>query len=447
MAIHNKREALVLLAGDVLIFFVSLFLALTFRQGAFPSQELFLMHLSPFSFLFSASVAVFFIAGLYESHTLIFRNKLPVILVNAQIFNVLLAVVFFYFIPYFDITPKTILFIYLVVSLVLILVWRFYSSVLFSSKNKENALIIGSGEEMHELLEEVNNNSRYSIKFISSVDTNKLDSMDLQEEIIKRIYSEEVTFIAVDLKGDTISPLIPHLYNLIFSKVRFVDMNKLYEDIFNRVPLSQVQYNWFLENISASSRAVYDGIKRLMDIVISVSLLVVPLVCFPFVFIVIKLTGGGPVFIWQDRVGKNNQPIKILKYRTMLFDDRGESTERENRVTKFGGFLRKTRLDEFPQLWNVIRGDLSLIGPRPELPSLVKEYEIFVPHYNIRYLLKPGLSGWAQLYGEHSHHGTDVSKTKNKLSYDLYYIKNRSFILDLKISLRTLKVLFSREGV
>ena len=147
-------------------------------------------------------------------------------------------------------------------------------------------------------------------------------------------------------------------------------------------------------------------------------------------------------------MGQNNKVIRLLKFRTMLFNDAGEWKERgiENRVTKVGNFLRKTRLDEFPQLWNVIRGDISLIGPRPEFPNAVKHYSEELPYYNVRHLIKPGLSGWAQIYGEHPHHGVDVNKTANKLSYDLYYIKNRSFFLDIKIALQTIKTLGSIAG-
>jgi lipopolysaccharide/colanic/teichoic acid biosynthesis glycosyltransferase len=116
-------------------------------------------------------------------------------------------------------------------------------------------------------------------------------------------------------------------------------------------------------------------------------------------------------------------------------------------ITRVGKFLRTTRIDELPQLWNVFRGDLSLIGPRPELPELVKLYEKEIPYYNIRHLLKPGLSGWAQLYHKnHPHYRPDVSETRVKLSYDLYYIKNRSLLLDLKIALKTIKTLLSRSG-
>jgi lipopolysaccharide/colanic/teichoic acid biosynthesis glycosyltransferase len=118
-----------------------------------------------------------------------------------------------------------------------------------------------------------------------------------------------------------------------------------------------------------------------------------------------------------------------------------------NVVTKIGSFLRKSRIDELPQLWNVFRGDLSLIGPRPELPEIAKVYEKEIPYYNVRHLIHPGLSGWAQIYHEnHPHHNADINETKNKLSYDLYYIKNRSLILDVKIAMRTIMTFLSRSG-
>ena len=162
-----------------------------------------------------------------------------------------------------------------------------------------------------------------------------------------------------------------------------------------------------------------------------------------------KLEGRGPIFTYQDRIGRNNRIIRILKFRTMLFNDNGDWQNKGviNKVTRVGNFLRKTRLDEFPQLWNVLRGDISLIGPRPEFPEAVKHYTDEISYYNIRHLIKPGLSGWAQIHQDkHPHHGLDSLETADKLSYDLYYIKNRSFLLDIKIALRTLKTLLSIAG-
>lgn len=447
----RNREPAVLLLGDIFCLVASLWLSLFIRSFSIPSQELFQTHLVPFSMLFLVWVIVFYIAGLYERHTLVLQSKLPSIIFNAQAANSIIAVLFFYFIPFFGITPKTILFIYLIVSFGMIFSWRAYVYFSIGAKQPINAILVGSGVVMKELFEEVNGNKLYDLHFISSVDLDRVDGVDFKEEVVSRIYSKGVSLIAIDLMNEKVEPVLPSLYNLIFSKIQFVDMYKIYEDIFNRVPLSLLKYNWFLENISTSPRHTYDALKRLMDIIISIPLIVVPILTYPFALIAMKIEDGGPVFIHQERIGKNNKIIKIAKFRSMTTNDQGEYKHgsSELKVTKVGAFLRKSRLDEFPQLWNVFVGDISLIGPRPELPSLVKLYEKEIPYYNVRHLIKPGLSGWAQIYQEtnHPHHSEAVMQTKEKLSYDLYYIKNRSFILDIKIALRTIRTLLSRVGV
>ena len=165
-------------------------------------------------------------------------------------------------------------------------------------------------------------------------------------------------------------------------------------------------------------------------------------------YVFIKLDDGGPIFFSQERIGKDNKKIKIVKFRTMSNkEDVDFSNDSEKRITKIGDFLRRSRIDEIPQIWSVIKGDQSLIGPRPEVPTLVRSYEDEISYYKVRHLIKPGLSGWAQIYHDnHPHHGLGVSQTKEKLSYDLYYVKNRSFFLDLKIALRTVAKLISRKG-
>ncbi len=448
MSLINRKEPLVLLAGDIFFFSAALWLTLLFRNVEPPSQELFLTHLLPFSLLFIGWVVVFYIAGLYEKHTVILQSKLPNVLAATQLTNSGLAVIFFYFIPFFGITPKTILFIYLFVSFTLILFWRTYGYFSLSRRESNNALLIAAGEEMKELLQEVNNNPIYNLKFVSSVDLSRSDESGFWDEIVERVYSENVSVIAIDLGHENVEPVLPHLYNLIFSSINFIDMHKIYEDIFDRVPLSHLRHNWFLENISTQPRGVYDALKRLMDGSISFVLFAISLVAYPFVYLAIKLDDGGPLFITQERVGENNKVIKIKKFRTMSHDDKGiyDVDKPNNVVTKVGGLLRRLRIDELPQLWNVLKGDISLIGPRPELPALVKRYAEEIPYYNVRHLIKPGLSGWAQIYGEHGHGKLAVDETRNKLSYDLYYIKNRSFMLDLKIALQTIKTLLSIAG-
>ena len=446
MTIYNKKEGVFLLLGDVLVFVVSLWVALFLRNLALPSQELFLLHLQPFSFIFVAWVASFFVAGLYGKHTLLFKSRLPTLLLNTQIINSVLAVAFFYFVPALTITPKILLFIYLVVSFVFILLWRTKLVSYLGFRKKQKAFLVGEGKEIHELYQEVNNNSRYSLLFVGFLDVGK-EGFDIEDDLVRPVYENGISVIVVDSKSEKIEPLLPHLYNLIFANVRFTDMHKVYEDIFDRVPLSLLRYNWFLQNISSASHSVYDTLKRAMDIIVSLLALVISLIFYPFVFLAIKLDDGGSVFSHQDRIGKGGRIIHLLKFRTMTKDDGGVWGANENRITRVGAFLRKSRIDELPQLWNVLFGSISLIGPRPEFPDPVKQYTALVPYYNIRHLITPGLSGWAQIYHEnHPHHGIDVEETKNKLSYDLYYIKNRSIMLDIKIALLTIKTLLSRSG-
>jgi lipopolysaccharide/colanic/teichoic acid biosynthesis glycosyltransferase len=385
---------------------------------------------------------------LYEKHTILFKRYLPVRLLNTQLLNSFLAVIFFYLIPYFGVTPKVILFIYIIVSLSLISGWRIYGEKLFVLKAREKALILGRGAETNLLLQEVNNNPRYGLEFISAFDLDQVSSADFQDEIIKKIKEQNITVVVLDMQNENLKKNLPRFYELLFSQIRFVDINVLYEDIFDRVPLFLVGYDWFLENVSLSQNVAYDYFKRLTDIFFALVFGLVSLIFYPFICLAIKTEDHGSVFIIQDRIGKNNRLIKIIKFRTMSFNDNESSlNKKENKITRVGGFLRKSRLDEIPQLWNVLKGDLSLIGPRPELPALAKVYEKDVPYYNVRHLIPPGLSGWAQLYHEnHPHQGVNTEETKNKLSYDLYYVKNRSLFLDLKIALKTIKALLSRTG-
>ena len=449
MDAFKRGEALILFLGDFCFLLLSLWLTLFIRYGDELLWNAFLIHLVPFSILYVVWVLVFFIAGMYERHTAIFRNELPAIILRALVANNIIAVLFFYFIPYFGITPKTNLFIYLFLSFIFILSWRLYGYTLFGVRRKQNAILIASGEEMKELKNEVNANPYINLKFISSVDLLDVSAIDFQTEVLERIFTEDATMVVVDFKNEKINNLLPHLYKLLFSNIAFVDMHTLYEEIFNRIPLSLITYSWVLENISLFPKVTYDFLKRVMDLSISFFVAIISLLIYPFVYIGIKLDDGGPIFIKQERVGKNSKIIHMVKFRTMTVNHTDLlSRNEENQITRVGYILRKYRIDELPQLWNVFRGDISLIGPRPELPSGVHQYEKEIPYYGVRHLIKPGLSGWAQIYQKnHPHHGLEVSKTKEKLSYDLYYLKNRSFLLDIKIALKTIKTLLSRSGI
>ena len=430
--------------GDIIVLYFSLWFTLFLRYFELPAADFYFLHAEPFSYLFVAWVLVFYIASLYEPHTIVFKSKIPAMMLNVQAANSVVAVLFFYLIPALGITPKTILFLYLIVSFALMSLWRIFGMQFFGLRKKERAVLIGSGDEARRLYQVVNENPFYPIQFITWVDLEKADGIDFDEEVVSRIYSEEVSLVVIDLENEKVTPVLPKLYNLIFSHVRFVEQYRIYEDIFDRIPLSLIGYSWFLENVSSRAHFGFDLFKRIMDIVLAAALLVVYLPFFLLLAFGIILSSPGPVFFLQERVGKGNRPMQVLKLRTMTC----ETDPRERRVTSFGKFIRVTRLDEFPQLWNVLCGDLSLVGPRPEIPELVKHYTEQIPYYSMRHLIVPGLSGWAQVHHEnHPHHHANVEETKNKLSYDLYYLKNRSLALDIKIALKTTRTLVSRTGI
>ncbi len=439
MTFKGARDALILAVGDVVFLYAALWATLLIRYGGVPDAEVLDAHLIPFSVLFIIWIVVFYIAGLYERPILALRVNVSALIFETHIVNSALSLAFFYFIPFFAISPKVNLVIFLLFSLIMLIGWRTASYWLLRSREPAPAFLIASGDEMRELREEVNKDARRRIRFISSVDLEKAEGVDLQNDIVGTIYSEEVRVVVVDLHHKNIKGMLPHLYNLIFSNIRFVDMQRLYEEFFRRVPLSVLHYNWFLENISSAPKNSYEMVKRGVDVIFGLALGTVSLFLYPFLALAIWAEDKGPIFFSQQRVGKKNVPFVLRKFRTMSLD--GENT------TRVGGFLRSFHLDELPQLWSVVKGDLSLIGPRPEMVEMVKEYEKVLPYYNIRHLIKPGLSGWAQLYAEDPPKFCISSeRTAHKLSYDLYYIKNRSFFLDIQVALKTIKHLLMNKG-
>lgn len=442
-----RPRTLILFLGDIFFFTFSLWLSLFLRTFTAPSQELFLAHLVPFSLLFVVWVVVFVIAGLYESQLLLLTQRtLVATLLVSQCINMILAALFFFFVPLFGIAPKTLLAIYLVVSFCLVLLWR---AVLFPAvglRKPAEGFIIGENPEIEELGRALSTAPRSPVHIIAIL---RPSSAMVTQTLIDAVSARQPRFIVADMDNPLVSAAFPQIYTLIARGVRFIEASMLYEQVFRRIPLSYIDARWVARNVSRTVHALYDPLKRLIDMVVGGVLGTLSLVAYPFIIVAIKLGDGGPAFIVQERVGQLERPIRLIKFRTMTGNDSGKYQGGGSalRVTGVGAFLRVTRLDELPQLWNVVRGDLSLIGPRPELPALVSQYEEAIPYYRLRHLIKPGLSGWAQLYHDnHPHHGVDVEATREKLSYDLYYLKHRSLLLDCIVILKTIKKLLTRSG-
>ncbi len=443
-----RPSALVLFLGDIIFFVMALVVTLFLRSFSMPQKELLLAHLAAFAPLFFVWIVVYVIAGLYEGRRIILaRRALSTTLLYAQTANVIIAALFFFFVPAFGISPKTVLLIYLVVSFLFVLMWRALLFPKLGLRKDEAALVIGEGPEAEELVAALRSaplSPVAVVKFIRSADK------DILKEIREAVAAHRPRFVIIDPASPALSKVFPELYNLAPAGVRFIDVRALYEDVFGRVPLSSVDERWAVRTASRRVHMLYDPMKRLFDLVVALCVGLVSLIAYPFIILAIIAETGRPVFISQERVGRGGKPIRLSKFRTMTGNDNGvyQGGVSTLRVTRAGSFLRATRLDELPQLWNVLAGDLSLIGPRPEFPALVAEYEKKIPYYGLRHFIKPGLSGWAQIYHEnHPHHGTDVEATREKLSYDLYYLKHRSFVLDVLIGLKTIAKMLTKSGV
>jgi lipopolysaccharide/colanic/teichoic acid biosynthesis glycosyltransferase len=393
---------------------------------------------------------IFYIAGLYDKHTVLLKRLLFSRILHTQFANILIAALLFIILP-FSIAPKTNLIIYLFVSVILITVWRLKLYNYLSPKTTHKAILIADGEEAIELVDEVNNNERYNYSFVRMIENSTaLSSSEFEAKLLALINKENISMIVANPKGEQIERILPTLFDLAFLKFKFtfVDFHKVYEDTFDRVPLSALHYNWFINHISQSQSFGYDVIKRGIDIVCAILLLIPCTVLFAFIALAIKIGDKGPLLYKTERLGQYNTPFTLYKFRTKNGTDVGEEALNSVLVdTKVGSFLRKTRLDELPQLFNVLKGSLSFIGPRPEMPALTAVYAEKIPYYNTRHLIKPGLSGWAQIKNNDAPRGgVDVERTSVKLSYDLFYLKNRSLLLDLQIALQTLSTLVRRTG-
>lgn len=441
----DRRETAILLVGDFLILVASLWIALFLRNLDLPSIGYLQENLVPFLPMFFLSLGVFYVAGLYEKQTRPIRSVMGIRIFGAQAATVVVSAILFFTLP-FSIAPQTILVLYLITSVITESVWRFYRMNREIKEGKRTpALLVGSGAAVLELYEEVHKNDRYLIRFADHVETATL-SQGSVAEVISSSVKVGIRTVVIDMSDPKVVHDLLPLYNLMADGVSFLGFSSLYEEIFDRVPLQHLAANELLGSLQ-KRYMFYDIAKRIFDIVLAIVGIMVALPFISAAALLLYMSGGMP-FILNERIGRGGCTFHIIKLRSMLFNDHGNpELQQKNRVTALGRFLRKSRIDELPQLWNVLVGDLSFIGPRPELPKIAEVYDREIPQYRIRHLIAPGLSGWAQIHDYDAPRGpADVARTNRKVSYDLYYLKHRSFGLDLAIAIKTLRTLFAFSG-
>lgn len=439
---HNFRKV-ILLGGDLILLAFSFFLTFFLRSLELPSAIVVGTNAMPMIVLYSIWIVIFFIAGLYEIEKFISFNDLRNRFLKTMIAVGIISVFIFYTIPIWGITPKTILLINLMVVTGFLWLWRkfFFNNVVKSSKI--NVIFFGSSKEVEDFASFINNSPQLAYQVVDIFDDNKSKNVDIEKYV--KEHNIEVIAVSDEIKQD--DDLISDFYNIIPLGVAIVDFSNFYESVTGKVPVSVIGKAWFLENLVEINKREYENIKRIVDLVMSVVIGAIFLALLPFVSLLIKITSHGDVFYRQKRTGKNGKVFDIIKFRSMVSGAERNGAEwakkDDIRITYLGRFLRGSRIDELPQVLNVIRGDLSFFGPRPERPEFVGELSLKLPHYKMRHLVKPGLTGWAQI---NFPYGASVEDAMEKLQYDFFYIKNRSLALDVSIALKTLKTIISHEG-
>jgi len=455
---ERVRELTVLILGDISVFILSLWVTLLVRYLSLPSWEMFSDHLGPFLILSTVWIFIFYIAGLYDKHTVFLKSLLFSRILNAQVANGLIATIIFLIVP-FGIAPKTNLVIYFLLSVIFMTWWRMSLYNRIETKTKHRALLLADGPEAIELVDEINNNDRYNYYFVRIIDEKTAaGTEDFQNKLLSLIEKEKIQIIVANPNGQYITAVLPKIFDLAFLRFKFtfLDFYKVYEDTFDRVPLSALRYEWFITHVSQSKSIVYDFTKRVIDIGGSLILGLILIMMLPFIYLALRLEGKGELFISQERIGQFNKPVTVYKIRTMTENRSASATwtaedaKEGNVVTKVGAVLRKLSIDELPQVWTILKGEMSLIGPRNDIKGLGERLAAEIPYYNIRNFVKPGVTGWAQTHQYYS--GNNISpqsldESKIRLAYDLYYVKNRSLLIDVDVALRTFKTLLSRFGV
>lgn len=417
---HFKIYKLILVLVDALSFILSLTLVIVLKFGL--TKDILILHLKHFSLVFLFFILIGFLVKIFHPEKNLnqkeFLKKNLVVILGSIIFSL----IYFYFFVR-TISPKTNLFLFwLLFGIITLFIKRKFATY-FYSQRRINLILLGNQKQFERLINDLNNNPQFGFKVFIFKDYEK----------INKVPEPKIIILPPKFKPQK---LIQHYQFYLLNSISILNF---YENIFEFLPLDYLTENDIL-TITAKDRRIYFGIKRIIDIFAGFLLLLIFILLLPFITLGIKLSSPGPVFFKQKRVGQNEKEITILKFRTLHREKQNMwINSQEENIFPFGKFLRKFHLDELPQSILILKGDLSLIGPRPEQVPIVEELKEKIPYYSLRHLIKPGLTGWAQI---------NIGKiptlegTKRKLEYDLFYLKNQSLFFDLVIIFNTLRALF-----
>ena len=324
---------------------------------------------------------------------------------------------------------------------IFILSWAWEALVHRSLAGRRRVLVIGADDGGARLAEEVRADDDAPFDVIAVVDDEHVDTIGM---LVEQHRPDIVVLASYELRPEAFERLLD-VAGLGF---KLVGLSEFYEHAFGRVPVETLRPTWFMNVLHLYQRPYTRLAKRAFDVVVAALGLLAVSWLLPILWLVVRRTGGpGPVIFTQTRLGEGGRHFTIYKFRTMRNDAELAgavwAAEDDPRITKAGKFMRKTRLDELPQLVNVLMGDMSVVGPRPERPEFLEQLQDAVPFWTRRHLVKPGITGWAQVRRGYT---ADAEGTADKLSYDLWYLRHRSLVIDLAVCVKTFTTLVTGSG-
>ncbi len=456
----NERLAL-LLVGDFIMQILALVLALYFWAVADANLDFSLSFIerTPLWFYLLPVSFLIFISGLYEQHRAADEDETLKALAVASILALMI-----YMTVYFLLPPRTMprrgVFAYYAAALILTLIWRMiYIRVFTAPHFMRRVLLVGGGETGQILLRILKGffPAPFIMAGIIDDDPEKagltiegFPVLGASSDLHRVIEKEKITDLVVAISGSLGSSMFQALLEAHESGIEITRMPVAYEELLGRIPIRILEADWVLRNFVDQTRGnvYYDIGKRTVDILGSLLFLLVFLPFVPIICIAIVIDSGFPILYRQVRMGRGGTHYNMLKFRTMVQNAEPDgqprwAKENDTRATRVGALLRKTHLDEIPQFFNVLRGEMSIVGPRAERPEMVNWFEGQVPFYRARLLVKPGITGWAQVNQDYA---ATIDETIIKLEYDLYYIKKRSLWTDVNVILRTPGMIFGLRG-
>jgi exopolysaccharide biosynthesis polyprenyl glycosylphosphotransferase len=437
----NRAKTLLLLFVDSFILLLALSLVVYSRKENINADQFLIQHYALFSFLFPFWILIYFIEGIYTLKTYNPAN-LPISILRSTFMSVIVSLILLYFIPirHFVITPKTTLLLTAVISIPLLHSWRKLFFLYFGLQNQQReTLLIGSFDTLELAVDELLRKPHLGYRLVGTL---------TPEEALDFKPAPETKIIAIERNLKNSPELYKKYFSLLGSGIEVMDLAKFTEQISGKIPLQSIDESWFIEYCGHIESRSYDVYKALIDRLVAIFLMILIFPVYLLLLPLLLIVHGRPIFFKQTRIGLNNKPFTLWKLRSMVVDAEKAGAQwakpGDARITPLGHFLRKTRLDELPQLINIFKGEMGLVGPRPERPEIIdSKLAPSIPFYNLRHLVKPGVTGWAQVTFRY---GFSLQDSAEKLQFDLFYVKNKSLWLDLVIIIKTIKTVITGAG-